>query len=501
MQSKNQTVYTNKAKCRDCYRCVSVCPVNAIKMENSQAMVLKDRCISCGTCVYECPQNAKAYSNELGKVLSFMESGNVLAASVAPAFASVYSGWQQKRFPSVLRALGFSIVSETARGAYYVSVASAEHIAQNPNKLHLTTACPAFVSYIEKYRPEFVKNLVPVVSPMVAHARLIKQQKPNCKVVFIGPCIAKIEEAQRRDAEPFVDAVLTFAEFDELLQLKNISFENCEESVFETEPGLNARLYPLEGGLLKTAGISTDMLQSEVVAVSGIQAIDDMLTGFEGKNYSCAVEPLFCAGGCINGPVLVKNSSSIRKRRKIIEYNSQNPGIIGVPDYENKTFKGSYFGRNQISPKIYTDTEIFEVLKKTGKDIAENNLNCQACGYKSCRDKAIAVLDGIAEEEMCIPYMRRQAEHKSDLIIEKAPNGMLLIDSKLTILQMNPAFMNMFSCSPVIVGKPASYLIDPTPFERLIADDVTTRREIKYVNYNLAIHLICYTIKDRKSVV
>ena len=190
--AQSQVVFTNKARCRDCYRCVRVCPVKAIRMHEGQAYVVDPRCIGCGTCVRECPQGAKSYRHDLDRAVRLIGSGVPTAASVAPSFAAAYPGWQRRRLASALRRLGFAYVGETAIGAYQVAHQTATIVASRPDRPHVCTACPAAVRYVERYRPELIDHLVPVASPMIAHARHIRARMPGeVRVVFIGPCVAK----------------------------------------------------------------------------------------------------------------------------------------------------------------------------------------------------------------------------------------------------------------------------------------------------------------------
>ncbi|NMA25994.1 MAG: 4Fe-4S binding protein, partial [Clostridiales bacterium] len=223
---KQNTVYTVTANCQDCYRCVRVCPVKAISVRDGQACIEDDLCIKCGTCVRECPQHAKTIRSSLHAVKELFASGRPAAASVAPSFAAVFDGWRATRLPSALRRLGFSYVSETAEGALLVTEETMKRLSEGS----ICTACPAVVNYIEKYRPEYVDMLVPVVSPMVAHGRLLKKRLGGeCAVVFIGPCAAKKLEAQRPENAGAVDAVLTFTELLGWLDEEGVDLAACPE--------------------------------------------------------------------------------------------------------------------------------------------------------------------------------------------------------------------------------------------------------------------------------
>jgi PAS domain S-box-containing protein len=149
-----------------------------------------------------------------------------------------------------------------------------------------------------------------------------------------------------------------------------------------------------------------------------------------------------------------------------------------------------------------TEAQIMEVLDKTGKASPENQLNCGACGYASCRDKAIAVVQGMAEPEMCIPYMKRLAEARTDKILVNSPNGIVILDEHLNILSMNQAFRDFFMCSEAICGKPISYLMDPDPFERLATgDDDRLEVTVKHDRYGIVSREMLYKLPQEKQYV
>ncbi|MHB0999555.1 MAG: [Fe-Fe] hydrogenase large subunit C-terminal domain-containing protein [Armatimonadota bacterium] len=498
-----QVVYTNKAHCRDCYRCLRVCPVKAIKMENGQAYVVGSRCISCGTCIRECPQGAKSFRNDIEQAVRLMGSDEPVAASVAPSFVAVFTDWEQKRLASALRRLGFSYVGETAIGAYHVANETERIISSHKESSHICTACPAIVSYVEHYEPDKVDMLVPVVSPMLAHAQHIRiKLGESAKVIFIGPCVAKKSEAERPENKGIIDCVLTFSELMEWFEREGINLSACEESRFDEEPQGDARFFPLVGGSIKTACMSTDVLDSDVVSASGIQEVQEVLGSITPSGPPIVVEPLFCPQGCVNGPALHTERNIYQRRREVLEYAGDNPGAQppAEPDYGSliTRFKPAKIDEGNA----VKEDEIQEVLEQTGKGSPENQLNCGACGYPSCREKAIAVIKGMAELEMCIPYMKRLAEQRTDRIIETSPNGIVILDERLNIISMNPAFRNFFMCSEAICGRPVSYLMDPDPFEKL-ASGSEERIEIivTHSNYNLVCHEILYALPEEHQYV
>jgi len=487
-------------------------------MHDGQASIVAERCISCGTCVRECPQSAKKYRNDLENVKKLLTSGSRVACSLAPAFAGFFTDRMRRRIPSVLRLLGFSHVSETAIGAFYAAQASGKFWeAHGREQPLIISACPACVDYILLYQPQYASYIAPVVSPMVAHAKYIRRRLGNdTKVVFIGPCIAKKIEGETADATGFIDAVLTFNEFSQWLASENVDIAGCEESDFDDVPRGAARYFPLEGGCIKTAGWSGDRLDENMIAVSGIRNVQHAL---ESCRPGQIIEPLFCPQGCICGPGCGSQESSAGLRTSVIEFSktgfrkgNEEPPSAEQIEQESRltaedvqfieTLTKSYQPSAPIKRKEVTETQIREVYEKTGKNAPEDHLNCSSCGYPSCRDLAIAVVEGLASPEMCVPFFRKTAEQRIDRVIETSPNGIITLDEHLNIISMNPAFRRFFRCSNAVCGRPISYLMDPEPWERLLAEpDKKVEIVVNHEPYNLVCHEVLYSLPAEKQFV
>jgi iron only hydrogenase large subunit-like protein len=502
--STRHVVFTNKARCRDCYRCVRVCPVKAIRMHEGQAYVVAERCIGCGTCVRECPQEAKSYRWDLGRAKELFQPDTQVAVSVAPSFAAAYPPSLRRRLPSALRRLGFAYVGETAIGAFHVAKATADIVAANPNDSHICTACPAVVRYVELYRPELIEKLAPIVSPMIAHALHIRDRlhdQGQVRVVFVGPCVAKKAEAERPEHEGLVNVAITFHELDEWLRQEQIDLAACEESDFDEEPLGHAKLFPLEGGSIRTSGWSTDVLAANMISASGFEelssAFDDMAT----SEIPHIVEPLFCPQGCVNGPAMPGGRNLFLCRRDVLDYAGPEK-VPAAVESNDPRLKTTFSATPTDSFHDITEEQIRRELQASGKGRQEDQLNCCACGYASCRDKAIAVILGMAEREMCIPRMKRLAEQRADRIIETSPNGIVILDEHLRILNMNAAFQRFFMCTESVCGQPIGYLMDPEPFERLaFGQESLVEITVDHKKYGIVCHQILYPLIEEKQFV
>lgn len=496
-------VYTNKARCRDCYRCLRACPVKAIRVVNGQASVVTERCLSCGTCVRECPQQAKSFRQDVARAAALLGEGVPVAASIAPAFAALYGEDMRLRLAGALARLGFAHVSETAIGAAIVARATAALVQQAPERPHITTACPAAVSYIEQRAPGLVRYLTPVVSPMIAHALRIKEiLGPEAKVVFIGPCVAKKAEADRMADRGAVDVVLTFEELDAWLAHAGIDLATSPERPFDVVSESAPRYFPLPGGLARTAGLDTDSLARDCVAPSGIGHVHDVLESLKADPQPVLVEPLFCANGCINGAGVCANARMFDRRRRLIDYAASEAAPVtcaaarALPVALRVDFAASDTG------EALDETAVQEALARMGKQDEAARLNCGACGYESCRDQAEAVVRGLAQPDMCIPHMRRLAEQRSDKIFATSPNGILVLDERLRILHMNPSFRTMFAATDGLLGQRVDVLMDPEPFERLVHEGMPRLElTVDHARYNRICRHILYPLPEDRQLV
>ncbi|MFP4380429.1 MAG: [Fe-Fe] hydrogenase large subunit C-terminal domain-containing protein [Candidatus Sumerlaeia bacterium] len=501
-RAKDSIVFTNQAKCRDCYRCVRTCPVKAIRVVNAQASVVAERCIHCGTCIRECPQKAKAYRNDIERVRDIVREGAMTALSIAPSFAGFFREWEWKRIPSALRKLGFRHVSETAVGAWHAAQKTAALLEHDPKASWIESSCPAVVSYVEKYLPDRVRNLAPILSPMLTHASLLRQKLGgDIRVIFIGPCVAKKAEAERSENDGLVDGVLTFAELGQWLEEENIDLRQLEESDFDEQPAGHARCYPLLGGCMQTAARTADRLAADVLSASGHEQIHEALT-MEDNNGLRLIECLFCPDGCIGGPAIPQEGNPFERRQRVLRYAGEIQKKDTAPELTALPLVARFHARPIADGDKVSEEAIRRELEKTGKLDPDNQLNCGACGYPRCREKAIATILGMAETEMCLPYMRRMAEGRTDRIIETSPNGIILLDERLCITAMNPAFRKLFYCSDAVLGKPVSYLMDPDPFERLAAGkEQLIEKQMEHRQYNRVCHQIAYALEDEKQFV
>jgi len=381
-------VSTIPGKCKKCYSCVRNCPARAIRVRFGQAEVMEDRCIACGTCLRVCAQKAKQVETHLPYVAELLKSNSNVIAILAPSFPAAVHPYNPFKFITALKKLGFSSVMEVAFGAQLISSLEYPKIFEKDKNLIISTPCPAVVNYVVRFHPALVPYLANVVSPMVAMGRTIKEKiSPEAKVVFIGPCIAKKDEIKDSEVEEAIDAVLTYEEIKDFILKSEINIEELEENKLDGPvPGL-ARLFPVSGGLMKSARLPFDLIEGDVVVTEGKERVIEILEQIEkGKVKAKFFDLLFCEG-CINGPAMNTNLSLFEKKDLIVEFTrknfDENKSADDVERYSDVNLKRS-FSPKPINIPYPTEEQIKEILAKIGKLKKEDELNFSAWMRVSC---------------------------------------------------------------------------------------------------------------------
>lgn len=445
-----------KTNCKNCYKCIRHCPVKSIRFSGNQAHIIGNECILCGHCFVVCPQNAKEIVNEVEKVKVLLQTGDPVFVSIAPSFIANYDGVGIESMRTALKQLGFYDVEETAIGATIVKREYERILKEENRDIVISSCCHSVNLLIQKYFPQELPYLADVLSPMQAHCADIKKRYPNAKTVFVGPCVAKKDEAQQYG---IVDAVLTFEELTEWLKEEKIEIK--QEMDFNEES--LARFFPTAGGVLKT--MTQDAPGYTYLAVDGVENCIMALQDIErGKIHKCFIEMNACFGGCIGGPVMEKyHRSPVRDYMSVANYAGKKDFDVAQPDVLSVRKHFTMIDRKQRTP---TETEIAAALRQMGKTKKSDELNCGSCGYNTCREKAIAICQGKAEPSMCLPFLKDRAENFSDSIVNNTPNGIIVLNDDLEVQQINTAarkIMNIRSASDVL-GEQVVRIMDPDAF-------------------------------------
>ena len=463
-----------KSNCTSCFRCVRKCPIKAIRFSGNQAHIIGNECILCGNCVVQCPQNAKEIADGIEKVNVFIQSADPVVVSLAPSFIANYDGVGIESMRRALKKLGFYDVEETAIGATIVKNEYERMIAEEERDIIITSCCHSVNLLIQKRFPNCLEYLADVMSPMQAHCSDIKKRIPNAKTVFIGPCVAKKDEADYY--EGIVDAVLTFEELDKMLEAEHIELEAETDS----DENSRARFFPTTGGVLKT--MAQNAPGYTYLAIDGVENCMTALKDIEdGKIHKCFIEMSACIGSCIGGPMMNRAKKPlVRDFLKVANYAGERDFDVTQPNPAELRKNFSYIEHKLPVP---SETEIMAVLRQMGKFKPADELNCGTCGYNSCRDKAIAVIQGKAEISMCLPFLKDKAESFSDTIVKNTPDGLIVLNENLEVQQINNAarkIMNIRAASDVL-GEPVVRILDPTIFAQVKNSSRSIRNRRTYL--------------------
>ena len=463
-----------KSNCKNCYKCIRHCPVKSIRFSGNQAHIIGNECILCGQCFVVCPQNAKQIVDETEKVKVLIQSGAPIYASIAPSFIANYQGIGINGIRKALIKLGFAGAEETALGATVVKTEYEKMLADGTKDVLISSCCHSVNLLIQKYYPSLLPYLADVMSPMQAHCSDIKKRFPDAKTVFIGPCVSKKDEAEHY--EGIVDAVLTFEELTEWLKAERIDLE----ADLDVDEESRARFFPTTGGILKTMANRTP--DYTYMAIDGVDNCIAALKEIEqGNVHKCFIEMSACAGSCVGGPVMEKyHRSPIIDYQSVADYAGKKDFKVTQPDSLDLKKHFEPIERRYGAP---SESEIQDILKKMGKNRPEDELNCGSCGYDTCREKAIAIYQGKAEISMCLPYLKEKAESFSDTIVNNSPNGLIVLNEKLEVQQINNAarkLMNIRSASDVL-GDQVVRILDPEIFNRVLRTGRDVRSEQVYL--------------------
>ncbi len=437
-----------EANCKNCYKCIRSCPVNAIAFRNEQAEIIHDECTLCGNCLKVCPQNAKSVNSEIDRVRKFIAKKEKVYVSLAPSFVSAFE--QDERWLyAALKRLGFTHVEGTANGAYQVSRQYEKLISKKEMKNIITSCCSSVILLVEKYYPQLIGQLAPVVSPMIAHAKMLRETYgQRIKVVFIGPCISKKEECNDLQNENQVDAVITFEELEKWFEEEGLYEEKNLADEMKNFDNI-ARIYPVPGGILKTIDRSIKKSYRSI-SVDGVERCIDILDSIvEGNIENYFIEMSSCTGGCIAGPCMKHVPGGfLTSRERLLNYakkaaQGQNEGKSSFMAATKSDLSKTFIDRSKM-PEMPSKAVIQGILNSIGKFSEDKELNCGACGYPTCKEKAIAVYLGKAQVHMCLPYMREKAESISNIIINYTPYGIIALDENLNIQEANKSAKNMF---------------------------------------------------------
>ncbi|SHK00488.1 [Fe-Fe] hydrogenase large subunit C-terminal domain-containing protein [Desulforamulus aeronauticus] len=456
----NGIVYTDKERCRECSACLQVCATKSIKIKDSKAEIIQDSCLNCGLCMGVCSKKAKQYRKSVNNVRQLLLDRNC-AVVLAPSYIIVARkkyNCSPGQFCGALKKLGFKLIYESSFGADIVTKVYLDYVNQlvkTKGKGHthvITSPCPSLMNFIEKHTPELIEEFAPILSPMAAQAVLVKHwNKENISIIGASPCVAKKSELLDDKLRLF-EEVLTFEEIIEMFDEAGIKPASLEEVEFDGMQALYGAGFPISGGLTKTleqfsGGLELNPIGNDILILEGEERSLEFLRHMAADkkrdktlaDYPTLIDILYCEG-CIVGKAMGVKGNLLEHKRIVSEYTQsrfekvQQQGLfkkykgyrfltkntVEAPEFKRwidvveQLIKNNQFTRtwdNRCYHKsIPSDAELRVILEQDGKYSREDELNCRACGYKTCRERAVAVFNGENKPGGCIVYQRDLAE-------------------------------------------------------------------------------------------
>lgn len=488
----SQLFEIKKETCINCYACVRVCPVKAIEVKAGQnySRILPERCVGCGSCLNICPVNAVTYKSSKAEVLNLLKEHEEVVAICSPSISGEFADISDyRRFVQMIKALGFKHVCEVTFGVDLVAQEYKKLFEDFKGKYFITSICPVVVSMVEKYHPDLVQNLAPIISPIIATAQAIhKEYGSDVKIVHIGPCIQSKEETKLYSGESMVDETLTFVELRELFDEFNIKESNYEFAEFDEPIGYKGSLFPIGSGILQAVDISQNLLTGNVISSNGpnntLEALEQFESSIELINRHFN---LFYCEGCLMGPGTSKGGKKFIRRTMVVNYANKRLKTFDRDTWEKNIAKNkdNNYARTftiddqRLPPP--SEQKVEEVLKAIDKELMGKDSGCEACGYSSCREFAAAVASGLAHTDMCLNFslknrqeyiktlratneklaktqealresekkarveqdIAREASETITTMLKKLPSAVVIIDKKMKILQSNQSFIDL----------------------------------------------------------
>lgn len=418
-------IITVKDNCRKCYACVRNCPVKAIRVDQNYSEVISDRCIGCGNCVKICSQKAKVIADHIGECRKLLEGENKPIAILGCSHPAFFNDVRTGQLVTGLRRLGFSEVHEGASGIDLLRNSYRSKVEKSPDFPLITTHCPTVVDLIERHYPQLLKNLIGIVSPMVAIGRFIKSRTTGkIPIVYISSCIAGKFEITAEETEGAIDCVISYQELSQMFQGRNLNLKRLGEMALDGIEPRRGHLFAISGGPFKSFDISSEVTDKDYIETEGEQNTMEVIKDLAAGRISPKVVDIrFCNGGCIGGPGKNNRLTTFSKRNLIIDqhlnknlyYKTKSIYLtdIPLPDFSRA------FSNKHERQKTPSSERLRQILQSTDKYETKDELNCGACGYSTCREHAVAVYRDLAEGNMCLPYSIKRLEEDHIKLTQK----------------------------------------------------------------------------------
>lgn len=511
-------VKIDESKCTGCYTCLKICPVKAIHLREGEKFPAVDtaRCIGCGSCITGCAPNAVIYRSSVEDAKAILKSGEKTAFICSPSISAEFDDiTDYRKFVQMIRSMGATYVNEVSFAVDLIAIKYQQIFNEFKGKFYITSYDPVIVSYIQKYHPNLISNMAPLVSPMIACSKIMHTiYGSDIKIIYIGPEIARKDEILQYEGDAKIDVALTFPELRQLFREFEIDENMLEFSEFDAPLGYKGSLYPLPNGIIQAADIDENRLTSDIITVDGRKGMLESIQEFEESVKTIHRHLNVTFGNMLSGPGMTKQNHRLVKEHLVVKYANKRLNNFFRHEWYNNLnnfmdldYSRTFASNDQRLPEPPRE-KISEILNLLGRN-EDDVLGCNECGYSSCKEFAADIARGLTTPEMCSAYAfrhslnfedslkkineklaqtrkelkiseekaqhekesARQASELNNAVLEKLRAGVLIVDNKMRILQSNTSFIN-------ILGEEAEEINEVIPglvgadLKRLLAPNI-----------------------------
>ncbi len=410
-----------KATCTECWGCVRVCPVRAIRVVDGRSEVIQEKCVACGLCVGECGAAAHQVRDDTPAVWDLLASRRTVVALLASEFIAAMHPMTPLAVERALAGLGFASVETAALGEEIVAMEYQRAYAREASLFLIRSTCPVVVEFVRKYHPALAPALAPIVPPYVAQARLIRSlYGDDVAIVYVSPCYARKDEVYDEEFGGAIDAAIDFTELKRMIAETERSVQRGVSQVTPTARPRILKEVSLTDGFPRETIDGCFPGDGEVQVVRGLPVLDRLLRAIAaGDTAPTLIDALNCEG-CIDGPAVNPGMSLFAKRN--VDRASRN--AVGVATVSTKTlvevlpkvdlvrsFRPSPVHVPRPSPAV-----VDALLAEAGFASRAETPDCGACGYPTCVEHAEAIFRGESSWEMCFPLQRRRLRSAEEAV-------------------------------------------------------------------------------------
>ena len=464
----------DQSKCKLCLKCMQICPIHAVELRQGQVLVDKSRCVDCGLCCRNCNHEAIYWEDQTAKVEALLAARRKVIFSFDPALRALLpQGVSLEKLAGAAAQMGVLQCADAAAAMEAVASEYGRLIRQKHGENLILTHCPVIRNLVEQHWPELLEDLIPTASPMIAHGRLLKRDCPSAAVVYVTACGAHSQEMRDVRHSTEINAVLTWPQFLRWLHRGGVDPAACDEAPLLGGPGGKGVLGVLPGGMLELLRDYADTGDYRCLSVSGMDQCKAAIKALRNRQLGrCIVDMCACEGGCIGGAAggLDMAACYAAGLPLGIAASAEPPAAPDVHGVALSTPAIDRFG----TPFSPGEDQIQAMLAHIGVGNLHKQADCGRCGFRTCRDRAMAILWGRENVNLCINAVEEAMKGVYRQLYDSLPMAAVLVDDSQKVVGLNREAASLFGVRED-QEKYIFELMDPGDFQYVLSTGLAIR--------------------------